>query len=189
MGLLDKGVSMPINLQSFREIYDLYYEPLCRFLYLYTQDVYVVEDVVQETFMSLWNSRNEVEIKFIKTYLFQSAKNKILNHLRNEKNRNVLLEKWFEEQMWDSSIPETDQFDTDELLIHVEKAIENLPQKCKEIFILHKFENLPYKKIAEIHNISIKTVENQMGIALKKIRQSLSENILPSLILLISLFF
>lgn len=112
----------------------------------------------------------------MKTYLFQSAKNKMLNHLRDEKNRSLLLEKWFEEQIQDNTMPETDRFDADELLTAVGKAIENLPQQCKEIFTLSKIENLSYKKIAEVKSISAKTVENQMGIALKKIREYLSKN-------------
>lgn len=165
-----------INIHSFRDIYDLYYEPLCKFLLLYTKDASIVEDVVQEVFLTLWQNRSAVEINYIKTYLFQGAKNKMLNYLRDEKNRSVLLERWFEEQVH-SGFSETEKYDTDKLLIIVEKAIESLPQKCKEIFMLNKVENLPYKKIAEIKNISPKTVENQIGIALKKIREFLSSNI------------
>lgn len=176
-----------INLENFREIYDLYYETLCRFLFLYTQDVQVIEDVVQEIFLSLWENRDTVEINHIKTYLFQSARNKMLNHLRNQKNRSILLEQWFEEQMLHQT-SKSDNLDTDKLLRAVENAIENLPQKCKEIFVLNKIENLPYKKIAEAKGISIKTVENQIGIALKKIRELLSKNIISFLILLILLF-
>jgi RNA polymerase sigma-70 factor (ECF subfamily) len=152
---------------------------LCRFLSFYTQNAQAVEDIVQEVFLSLWENRNTVEISHIKTYLFQSARNRMLNYLRDEKNRSVLLEQWFEEQMqMRNKNSGAGNFDTGKLLKSVEKAIESLPRKCKEIFILNKIEELSYKKIAETKGISIKTVENQMGIALKKIRQFLSENIL-----------
>ena len=174
--ILKEQLEITINIQSFREIYDLYYEPLCKFLFLYTNDSFVVEDVVQEVFLSLWENRFTIEITHIKTYLFRSARNKMLNCLRNENNRSILLEKWFEEQLQSKS-NEKDKFDTDKLLQTIEKAIESLPQKCREIFILNKIESLPYKEIAKLKNLSIKTVENQISIALKKIRKSLSEYI------------
>lgn len=82
----------------------------------------------------------------------------------------------------------SESLDTDKLLNSIEKAIESLPQKCKEIFVLNKMENLSYKKIAEAKGISIKTVENQIGIALKKIRELLSKNIISLLLFIILLF-
>lgn len=101
----------------------------------------------------------------------------MLNYLRDEKNRSVLLERWFEEQIQDNSTSEINRFDTDRLLMAVGKAIESLPQQCKEIFILCKIENLSYKKTAEMKGLSVRTVDNQMGIALRKIREFLSKNL------------
>lgn len=177
-----------INLQKFREIYDLYYEPLCKFLLFYTKDAHIIEDIVQEVFLALWENRDSIEISYIKTYLFQSAKNKLLNYLRDEENRSALLEKWYREQL-ESRIPAEERFNTDALLKIIDKAIESLPEKCREIFILSKVENLSYKQIAELQQISLKTVENQMGIALKKIREYLALNYPSTVILLLPLFF
>lgn len=174
---LKEKPTIRIDLQSFRELYDLYFDSLCKFLSLYTRNMQVVEDMVQEVFLSLWENKETIEITYIKTYLFQSARNKMLNQLRNEKNRSILLEIWFEEQL-QNNLSEEDRFNTDKLLQSTSKAIQNLPPKCKEIFILNKIESLPYKKIAEAKGISIKTVENQIGIALKKIREHLSKHIL-----------
>lgn len=185
---MKKASTTLINLETFRETYDLYYEALCKFLFLYTKDVQIVEDIVQEIFLSLWENKNTIEINYIKTYLFQSAKNKMLNYLRDEKNRSVLLERWFDEQMREKSL-DTNSFEVEKLLAIVENAIESLPQKCKEIFILNKIENLSYKKVAELKGLSIKTVENQMGIALKKIREFLSDKTFLILITQIVLFF
>ena len=84
-----------MDIQTFRIYYDTYYKPLCRFLNLYTQDIEVIEDVIQEIFLKLWENKDSIEITYIKTYLFRAAKNKVLNHLRNEENRHYLLENWF----------------------------------------------------------------------------------------------
>lgn len=179
--------SISINLEVFREIYDLYYEPLCKFLLFYTKDTLVIEDIVQEVFLSLWEQRNSIKITYIKTYVFQSAKNKLLNHLRNEKNRSVLLEKWFQEQL-QNQLLNKDSFEIEQVLKVVEKAIDNLPKKCQEIFVLSKTQNMTYKQISELKQISVKTVENQMGIALKKIRAFLSEYYPALLVILLPLF-
>lgn len=179
---------MLIDLKTFRKIYDLYYEPICKFLLFYTKDMLIIEDVVQDVFLTLWEQREVIKINHIKTYIFQSAKNKLLNQLRNEKNRSVLLEKWFQEQLHDRILDE-DRFEVERILKVVETAINHLPSKCREIFILSKTQNMSYKEISELKQISIKTVENQMGIAFKKIRSFLSEHYPNLVALLLPLFF
>lgn len=161
-----------INLDSFRELYDLYYTPLCDYLNLYTKDIQVIEDVIHDVFLKLWENKDSLDISYIKTYIFHSAKNQILNYLRNEANRSSLLEKWFQQQIEDRNAT-NNSFDTDKLFAVVLEAIDTLPPKCKELFLLSKIENKTYREIAVLKDLSIKTVENQMGIALKKIRDFL----------------
>ena len=168
----DKTEKTRINLQTFRELYDLYYDSLSNFLGFYTNDPQTIEDIIQEIFFNLWKNRDTLEISYIKTYLFKTAKNKISNHFRDQQRHNMLLEKWYEQQL--ENIRDKDPFNTDRLMILIQKAIDDLPPKCKDLFLLSKTQNLTYKQIAEIKNISIKTVENQIGIALKKIRQFLA---------------
>lgn len=160
-----------INAQSFRTIYDLYYGQLCKFLNFYTHDETIIEDVVQEVFIKLWESRDELEIEYIKTYLFRMARNKLLNQVRNEEHRISLLENWVEDQL--KHADDTDCFDIDSFYQMAQQAIENLPPKCKELFLLNRESKLTYRQISEQKEISIKTVETQIGIALKKIRESL----------------
>jgi RNA polymerase sigma-70 factor (ECF subfamily) len=159
---------MRIDEKSFNEIYDAYFESICRFLNRYTQDVYLIEDVVQEVFVNLWTERSSKEIKYIKTYLFRSARNRILNNLRDQDNRTTLLNDWHKRQY--NSRDERDCVDEDEFIIRLQQAVACLPNKCREIFMLSCYEKLSYKEIAEVQNISIKTVENQLNIALKKLR-------------------
>lgn len=146
-------------------LYDLHYESLYRFLLCYTSDSQLIEDVIQEIFMKLWKEKESLSVVQMKPYLFCSARNRLLNYLRDRKTHNLLLDKWFKLQ----TQPEYD-YNIDELFKRLEQAIESLPGKCRDIFVMSKLEGYSYSQIAEIKNLSVKTVENQMGIALKKIR-------------------
>lgn len=161
-----------MDIATFRKYYDLYYDQLCHFLNFYTQDITVIEDVVQEVYLKLWENRDEIEIQYIKTYLFHAAKNRVLNHLRDEQNRHYLLENWFNQQKQEKQGKEC--YDLEQFTTLLYKAIDQLPEKCREIFLLSRQEKLTYKQIAEKLDISVKTVEAQMGIALKRIRETLA---------------
>ena len=161
-----------MDIAAFRKYYDLYYDQLCHFLNFYTQDITVIEDVLQEVYLKLWENRDEIEIQYIKTYLFHAAKNRILNHLRDEQNRHYLLENWFNQQKQEKQGKEC--YDIEQFTTLLYKVIDQLPEKCREIFLLSRQEKLTYKQIAEKLNISVKTVEAQMGIALKRIRETLT---------------
>ncbi|WP_294586917.1 RNA polymerase sigma-70 factor [uncultured Bacteroides sp.] len=161
-----------MDIATFRKYYELYYDQLCHFLNFYTQDITIIEDVLQEVYLKLWENRDEIEIQYIKTYLFHAAKNRVLNHLRDEQNRHYLLENWFNQQQQEKQGKEC--YDLEQFTTLLYKAIEQLPEKCREIFLLSRQEKLTYKQIAEKLDISVKTVEAQMGIALKRIRDTLS---------------
>lgn len=181
---MEKG-KVFVNLYSFRQMYDLYYEQLCKYLLFYTQDSETIEDIVQEVFLSLWENKDRIEIEHPKTYLFRMARNKILNHLRDQKNRSEIMETWFKEQL-ENQFSDGDKFDIEQLLGAIQKAIDVLPEKCKEIFLLSKVNSFTYQQIADFKQISRKTVETQMGIALKKIREYFA--IHPSLSILLFIF-
>ena len=159
-----------MDIATFRKYYDLYYDQLCHFLNFYTQDITVIEDVLQEVYLKLWENRDEIEIQYIKTYLFHAAKNRVLNHLRDEQNRHYLLENWFNQQKQEKQGKEC--YDIEQFTTLLYKTVDQLPEKCREIFILSRQEKLTYKQIAEKLDISVKTVEAQMGIALKRIRET-----------------
>jgi RNA polymerase sigma-70 factor (ECF subfamily) len=162
-----------MDIITFRKYYDSYYDQLCHFLNFYTQDITIIEDVLQEVFLKLWENREEIEIQYIKTYLFHAAKNRVLNYLRDEQNRHYLLENWFNQQMQEKQGREC--FDIERFTFVLNNAINQLPEKCREIFLLSRQEKLTYKQIAGQLDISVKTVESQMGIALKRIRETLAK--------------
>ena len=161
-----------ITRASFRQLYDRMFEPLCRFLAYYTADSVQIEDVVQDVFIKLWEDRDVLQIESINAYLYRSARNRMLNYIRDEKHRNTLLEQWVLHET--GKHQGKDCFNIDEFSQRVQGAIDALPEKCRIIFNLSKKEKLTYKQIANHLNISVKTVETQMGIALRKIRKHLS---------------
>ena len=161
---------------SFRQLYDGMFDPLCRFLAYYTDDRMQIENVVQDVFVKLWEDRDVLQIESVKAYLYKSARNRMLNYIRDERRRNTILEQWVQYEL--EKHQGKDCFNIDEFSQRVQGAIETLPDKCREIFNMSKKENLTYKQIADHLCISVKTVETQMGIALRKIREQLSTSYL-----------
>lgn len=166
-----------IDEKSFRYLYDLYFIDLCKSLNYYTSDVEVIEDIVQDVFVSLWENRSSVSISYVKTYLFTSVRNRMLNLIRDNMKFETLLE---EHHAKLNSGDESDQSFNERLYALTKEAIDTLPEKCKEVFLLSKVQNNTYKQIASSKQISVKTVENQMGIAYKKIREYVYKNFVLS---------
>ena len=165
---------MKIDNKSFREIYDACFEPVSRFLNYYTRNENLIEEVVQDVFVKLWEEHETLEIRYIKTYLYNSARNRILNELRDQKNRNYLLEQWAKHELEKQEAE--DCVDMNEFIRLLHDTVETLAPTCKLIFIMSREKKLSYKEIAAERNISIKTVEAQMGIALRRIREKMSKH-------------
>lgn len=135
----------------------------------------VAEELVQDVFFKLWSKRETLaEIDALKTYLYRAARNTALNHLRRHK-----LEAAFEEREAARGEPSVTEATDDstvatELAVAVQAAIGRLPGRCREIFLMSRDGGLTYGEIARELGISIKTVETQMGRALKSLRLSLA---------------
>lgn len=142
-----------INQHIFNQIYNLYYDSLCKYLSFYTKDIETIEDLIQEIFLSIWENREKREVEHPKTYLFRVARNKIFNYLRDQQKHSQLREAWYLEQL-ESGLPDNEKFDMEQLLADIEKAIHMLPQKCREIFLLSKIHNYTYQQIADHKQIS-----------------------------------
>jgi RNA polymerase sigma-70 factor (ECF subfamily) len=165
---MGSAIFFAITPKSFTKLFHLYYEPLCKSLNYYTRDVQVIEDIVQEVFVTLWEERNQLHIENIKTYLFSAARYRILNYIRNRQRHTTILEALSQEEFLQKQ--SKDILNYDELMPQLQKAIDMLPEKCSEIFELSTKEQLTYRQISEHFHISTKTVESQMSIALRKIR-------------------
>lgn len=163
------------NKQAFKYFFDKYYNELCNFVNIYLHNNDLAEEVVQDIFVYFWENKSRINIQSsVKSYLFSASKYRSLNLLRDQK-RNSELQKSIEKETHGAFEMSTDFFtDPNEFKKLLDDAVEQLPEKCKRIFLLSKQEELSNKEIAEKLNLSVKTVENQITIALKKLRSFLS---------------
>lgn len=157
------------NEQAFQQLYNHLKTPLFRVARQYVPVFQAAEEIVADAFIMLWEKRHEVSrIEDIRWYLYTSVRNRSLNWVRQQKAKSYMpLSDTDVEYTWDNN-PEN-LLITDETLAEINKAINELPPKCREIFVLVKEDRLKYKKVAELLGVSIKTVENQLSIALKKL--------------------
>lgn len=172
------------DVKIFEALFREYYYSLSRFTTSIVKSSSAAEDLVQDIFLKIWENRQTWNPQgTIKTYLYRASKNQALNYLKHLNVVNNWAE--FSRNSFSSINPE-DEFERKELLNSVNGAVNKLPEKCKMIFLLHRHEGLSYREISEVLNISISTVETQMGRALKKIREILFPYLSMLLITIIS---
>jgi RNA polymerase sigma-70 factor (ECF subfamily) len=160
--------------EAFEILFRNEFKGLCFFAMKYVKDYETSREIVQDSFIRLWEKRDVIDTsKSVKSYLTTSIHNKCLNHLRdNRKFDNNLLQI---EQLSEVSDGKTSDFLVEkELRKSIETAIDELPEKCREVFLLSRNENLKYHEIAVQLGISVKTVETQMSKALQHLRLRLS---------------
>jgi len=157
----------------FEQLFRCYLQPLLEFARYYVMNEQEAENVVQDAFLYLWTHREVFKPEInIKAYLYRTVKNKSLNYRRHQK-----IEKNYADsfiyipdtlEMPDAHVRQSD------LENALEKAIQALPEKRRVIFCMHRFENLSYEEIAQILEISIKTVETQIRRSLLFLEKQLS---------------
>ncbi len=157
------------NEPAFDTLFRKYYASLTRFAMMFTKNEDSADEVVQSFFVKFWNQKDDLKINSsVKSYFYTSVRNTALNFLKKEKTRNI-----YEEKNEPEAENETLDIANNKFTEIYETAVNNLPERTKEVFVLSKNEGLTYKEIAEYLQISTKTVENNMGIAFKKLREML----------------
>lgn len=161
--------------RALQVLFEQYYKGVCQVISRFIRDSALVEDLAQEVFIRFWEKREQIVINTsVQAYLRRMAVNEALGWLRRHQK---FTEEEFSPDMayggHDDSAEE--QFVQAELHQSVTSAINTLPPKCRTVFQLSRFEELTYQEIADQMGISIKTVENQMGKALKLLRERLSD--------------
>jgi len=159
--------------EAFRFFFDKYYSDLCNLVNIYIHNQYISEDIVQDIYVYLWKNKEKIHIDTsVKSYLFRASKNKSLNFLRNERTNLNMINKLSRDEDITCQIPEK-FMDAEKLRELIKNAINSLPEKCRNIYNLSREKELTYKEISCKLGISVNTVENQMSIALKKLREFL----------------
>lgn len=156
----------------FEGIFRKYYQMLCAFAISKLKDGEIAEEIVQEVFVKLWEKRQGLDVGNIKSYLFSSVNNTILN---NFKHQQVRREHASEMKVVQSDSMEDSEVEYNELQLKLSALINQMPEARQRVFKLVKIEGKKYKEVAAELGISIKTVENQMGSALKFLREHLKE--------------
>jgi len=161
--------------KAIKYLFDLHYDDLCRYAFSLLENKEIAEEIVQEIFIYLWEKRQSINISAsVKNYLFKSVKNQSINYFKSKYAK------------ISSQTIDIDEYNTNNLIIEKSdikelseisrNAIDSLPERCALVFKLSRNFGMTYNEIAESLQISVKTVENQMTIALKRIRTYLDLN-------------
>jgi len=158
--------------QAFTALFHRYWEDMYRSAYMVTRDREVSMDVIQEVFVWIWENREVWTISNTKAYLLTAVKYKVANEIRKGKLRTVAFAGW-KERALKHQVEYHNELEIIELKRIIKDFTGQLPPRCQEIFRLSRFENLSNREIADRLNISEKTVENQITIALGRLRRHL----------------
>jgi len=158
---------------AFEIIFKKYYQNLYQFAGRFILDAQTAENVVQEMFVTLWTEREKLQIKSsLKSYLFTAVRNRSINQIRQQKIRDTRKNNNAIEQD-ESKNPENEYIDH-EFQTAVHAAIRKLPNKCRQIYLMKRYDNLKYDEIAEILDISVNTVKTQLKRALALLQKHLA---------------
>jgi RNA polymerase sigma-70 factor (ECF subfamily) len=168
--------------QAYEELFHRYYRELCRFAGRIDPTPGAAEEIVQDVFLKVWVRRGRlVEVKALGSYLYAAVRNQALNQVK----RHTHGDRWLRAketvlQEFPEAGPSADEdVRTAELAVAIERALADLPSRCRQAFLLQRREHLSVKEIARAMEIAPKTVEIQIGNALKQLRRSLAEWIKP----------
>lgn len=153
---------------KFKEIFDLYYEKVRSFAYYKTGNLQLSEDIVQDTFMKLWERRDKINEATVKSLVYTIAENSIKNYFKHKKAEyNFVLKT----QPFNVSESADFMLEEEEFNRFLNKTLAEIPEKSRVVFLMNRIDKLTYAEIAACLNVSVKTVEKRMTIALKIIRK------------------
>lgn len=166
----------------FSKVYRIYFPKLVRFSQAYVLSEHEAENIVQNVFLYLLENRELLEsLNNVNAFLFTLVKNKCIDSLRRQLKEGTqqslsdIQEKELELKLYSLQKFDENKLSREEIDHIITTAIDSLPSRCKEIFIMSRLEGLPHKKIAEQLNISTNTIEGQIAIALRKLRTELKD--------------
>lgn len=171
-------ISISNSQESFRIIYITFYPKIFRFVMYYVRSETLAEEVISDTFVSIWEQRKDLlGVHDFNSYVYRIAKNISINYLRKKVSNpeNIQIEQVLSNYNPVEN-PES-EFISSELMSRLNMAIVSLPEKCRLVFMLIREENMKYKEVASMLNISIKTTEAHMSLAVKKIREILKDEL------------
>ena len=172
---LPKGNYTINEISAFKVYYDSHYDSIRNFIYFKAGNIDLAEDIVQETFLSLWDMREKIKPETVKALLYTIAKNHIFNHFRHKK----IVYNFAISQKQEETYSEAADFQIqhEEFKLKLETVLANLSEKCRILFLMNRIENLTYSEIAERLKLSIKAIEKRMHEALLIVREQIKYKI------------
>lgn len=171
---------------AFERVFKAFYKPLFAYACVMLKDDSEAEEIVQRVFFNIWNKSERLTIESsVKAYLYRAVHNESLNYLKHQKVRTA-YRVYYQARPSERQERADDRLVAGELREQLRQAMDELPPQCRTIFQMSRFGQLKYKEIAAELGLSVKTVENQMGKALRILRLKLSE-FLPLFIVLMNL--
>ncbi len=157
-----------LNKKEFQQIFDLYFEPIKRFVYYKSGNEELASDITQEVFLKLWEKRKRIKQETVKSLLYTMAERIFIDKWRKEKVVLCFVQK-SESQFLEENTPEM-SYDYVETKAKYEQILAEMPEKQRVVFLMSRIEGLKYREIAERLAISIKTVEKRMSEALAQLK-------------------
>lgn len=171
------------DMLAFDQIYEFYSHKLFSFIFKIIKNEAEADDIVQEVFVKIWESRDKLgDYKLLNSYLFTIAYNNSIDLIRKRINSNKYLEHLKNSSVIFTTPSLISEIEYSELNSKVEKLIADLPERQKQVYILHKEKGLTYPEIAEQLGISKNTVENHMVKALKYLRNNIDNTMLANML-------
>jgi len=161
--------------EAAREFFEIFHPKLVRFAVIYTSSLHDANELVADVFVKLFRNKSKLEeIKDIQYYLYKSVKNQCITYFKKRKNELSVNDIEWEETgyIYEIQNPES-EFLTKELASEIEEIINGFPPKRKIIYKMVVIDGLKYKEAAEILDLSIKTIENHLSLAVKELRQKI----------------
>lgn len=158
--------------KAFKEFFLMFYADVVKFLYFYTGNEEIAKDLAQDTFVNFWKARERIKIsENVAGYLFKIARNIGINYIEREK-RQLRIDEI--ENISKSLVqpPDGESFEIRDAILN---AINELPEKCREVFMLSRYTTLSHKEIADILGISLQTVKNHITKAMNFLRKKLAK--------------
>ena len=164
-----------LDIHSFETLFREYYQVLCAYAFRFLNDPDSAEEIVQDLFYTLWEKKDELQINTsVKSYLYSAVHNRCIKHIEHRKVETRYQQYYLKNESEIGTEPEGDH-QALELQEIINDTLKALPERCSKIFRLNRFEGLKYHEIAARMAISVKTVEANMGKALKALRKSLKD--------------
>lgn len=161
-----------LSAQEFERAFDLYYTSVRNFLYYKTSQSELAEDVAQDAFVKLWETRDKIDKSSIKAYVFTIANNLAINQLKRDQLKFKFLK--LQVDKTDIKTPEY-LLEMQEFDQNLQDSLAKIPDGAREVFLMNRIDGLKYREIAEMLGLSMKAVEKRMSRALMVLRDEIKE--------------